>query len=36
MRGGLVDMWGMMLPGMVSAERIAELRVGGSDALAPE
>ncbi len=36
MRDGLGDIWAVMLPGMVSAERMAELYANGSDAVAPE
>jgi AcrR family transcriptional regulator len=36
MRGGLGDMWGLMLPGVVPAERIGEFRTGGSDWVNPD
>ena len=33
MRAGLGDMWGLMLPGVVPANRLAEFESGGSDAV---
>jgi AcrR family transcriptional regulator len=33
MRTGLVDMWSLMLPGIVSASQLGELQTGGSDAV---
>jgi AcrR family transcriptional regulator len=33
MRAGLGDMWSLMLPGIVSASRVAEFHTGGSPAL---
>jgi AcrR family transcriptional regulator len=36
MRSGLGDMWGLMLPGVVPANRIAEYLTGGSDAVSPD
>ncbi|HET9139820.1 ScbR family autoregulator-binding transcription factor [Actinophytocola sp.] len=35
MRAGLGDMWALMLPGIVSASRIGEFQIGGSEAVNP-
>jgi AcrR family transcriptional regulator len=36
MRAGLGDMWGLMLPGIVSANRVGEFQTSGSDAVNPD
>lgn len=36
MRAGLGDMWGLMLPGIVSAAKVGEFQIGGSDAVNPD
>lgn len=36
MRSGLGDMWGLMLPGIVPADRVGEFQTGGSDAVNPD
>lgn len=35
MRAGLGDMWALMLPGIISADRIADFHPGGSEAVNP-
>ena len=36
MRAGLGDMWGLMLHGIVSAAKVGEFQIGGSDAVNPD
>ena len=36
MRAGLGNMWTLMLPGIVPAERLARLRIGGSETVNPD
>ncbi|MFL6143055.1 MAG: ScbR family autoregulator-binding transcription factor [Labedaea sp.] len=36
MRAGLGDMWSLMLPGIVSANRVADFDIGGSEAVRTE